>query len=291
MYRSFTYLFVLAVLALIVLPIAAQGTCERCQFAMQGNGYVGYCSPAVGWEPGWRGCTNGWPSTHICTWSDILESEESGSMHCHFYGDGCDPNTCCPCYDVNNNGTCDDMEDQPCPPSICGSPLVLKLDGGRFKFSGPSDPVLFDLLGYGTKHLWTWTKAGERVAFLVEDLNRNGVIDSGKEMFGDYAPHENERHKVNGFISLSWFAGSDEFVDASDAIWSRLRLWWDKDHDGITDLGELLTLESQGIHVLDTKHVRTEREDRHGNEFRYKSWLWRYGTREKYFDVYFRRVN
>ncbi len=64
-------------------------------------------------------------------------------------------------------------------------PLVLDLDGNGITTSGinPSAPILFDQDGDGIKNAAGWIASGE--AIVVRDLNGNGTIDSGREIFGD----------------------------------------------------------------------------------------------------------
>ena len=64
-------------------------------------------------------------------------------------------------------------------------PLVLDLDGNGITTSGinPAAPILFDQDGDGIKNATGWIASGE--AIVVRDLNGNGTIDSGRELFGD----------------------------------------------------------------------------------------------------------
>jgi hypothetical protein len=68
-------------------------------------------------------------------------------------------------------------------------------------------------------------------AYLVRDLNGNGIVDSGAELFG---PATN-----NGFGELS-AADSDKngWVDESDAVWSQLGLWSGEAGAAIQSLGQ-----------------------------------------------------
>lgn len=70
-------------------------------------------------------------------------------------------------------------------PPVGRDPLVLDLDGGGITTSGvdPLHPILFDQDGDGTRTGSGWIAAGE--AIVVRDLNGNGLIDSGRELFGD----------------------------------------------------------------------------------------------------------
>ena len=64
-------------------------------------------------------------------------------------------------------------------------PLVLDLDGDGIETVGitGSNPILFDHDADGTRTGTGWIKPDD--GFVVLDLNGNGRIDSGREMFGD----------------------------------------------------------------------------------------------------------
>lgn len=63
-------------------------------------------------------------------------------------------------------------------------PLTLDLDGDGLETLGinPTTPILFDHNGDGIKSATGWVKADD--GFLVLDRNGNGLIDSGRELFG-----------------------------------------------------------------------------------------------------------
>lgn len=64
-------------------------------------------------------------------------------------------------------------------------PLILDLDGAGITTSeiDPNHPIIFDMNGDGTLTATGWIASGE--AIVVRDLNGNGLIDSGRELFGD----------------------------------------------------------------------------------------------------------
>ncbi len=60
-------------------------------------------------------------------------------------------------------------------------------------------------------------------------------------------------------------------IDAGDAVYARLRLWRDTDHDGVSAPGELHTLPSLGVLKLRLDYKESRRADTHGNRFRYRA--------------------
>lgn len=185
----------------------------------------------------------------------------------------------------------------------CCSPVVTRLDPTEpFKFTGPNDPVLFDLEGHGTAALFTWTKRDSNIALLAIDLDENGVIDSGRELFGDYTADGPRREDVNGFVRMSWLdANEDGLLDAADPWWGRLLFWRDFNHDGISQASELVRVsgfarvkpngDTVKVAAFEVTYRTTEREDRYGNAFRFQSKIWwSDGTHDKTFDMYFAKV-
>ena len=60
-------------------------------------------------------------------------------------------------------------------------------------------------------------------------------------------------------------------VDSRDSIFSSLRLWQDKNHNGISDPEELQTLAALNVVALELDFKESKRVDQHGNEFKYRA--------------------
>jgi len=60
-------------------------------------------------------------------------------------------------------------------------------------------------------------------------------------------------------------------IDDQDAVFSKLRLWTDANHDGISQPNELHTLPELGIHSLSISYFDSSRTDEFGNQFRFKA--------------------
>ncbi len=135
-------------------------------------------------------------------------------------------------------------------------PLSLDLDGDGLEtiaqagFSG----VLFDHDADGVKTATGWI--GRDDGFLARDLNGNGQIDSGAELFGDSTRLRNGQLAKNGFEALvDLDSTSDGVVDANDSAFASLRVWKDANSNGLADAGELRSLADLGISVLNTAHT------------------------------------
>jgi hypothetical protein len=128
------------------------------------------------------------------------------------------------------------------------SPIVIDLGKDGFEFGPQGRFVAFDLSGDGKPDNVQWTRPGGDEAFVARDLDGNGVIDSGLELFGDQAV-------ANGFDALAKLdANQDSFVDEAEG--SELLLWNDADADAVTDAGELAPL--NGMRLPTVPHSRPE---------------------------------
>src|ERR1051325_7290947 len=159
---------------------------------------------------------------------------------------------------------------------IGGSPVIIDVNGDGIALTDPANGVDFDLNGNGTRARLGWTRANSDDAWLALDRNGNGNIDDGSELFGNFTPQPDSPNK-NGFLALAEFdtdangGNGDGVINGQDAVFSRLRLWQDSNHNGMVDTGELHTLASQNIKELEFDFKESKRTDQFGNEFRYRA--------------------
>jgi len=107
------------------------------------------------------------------------------------------------------------------------SPLILDLDGnGVVSTRGVGEGAYFDHDGNGLAEQSGWVGAGD--ALLVRDLNGNGRIDGGAELFGNQTELSPGVDAAHGFAALGALdSNGDGKVNALDSAWSSLRLWKD----------------------------------------------------------------
>lgn len=95
-----------------------------------------------------------------------------------------------------------------CNYGTCGcnnsSPIIVDTTGHGFHLTSAGNGVFFDILGDGHPIQIAWTDADSGNAFLALDRNHNGVIDSGKELFGNVTEQPNSAGP-NGFLALAEF--------------------------------------------------------------------------------------
>lgn len=188
-----------------------------------------------------------------------------------------------------------------CPALNGGSPIILDLDGQGFRLSGPDDPVYFDLYNDGSP-IWTaWTAQGSGTSFLTLDLNGNGNIDNAGELFGNHTRLMDGSFASNGYDALAQYdelingGDANGVIDSRDIVFSDLRVWTDRNHDGRADAGELRTLTDAGITEMGLDHRMSRKKDRYGNELLYRGRaVWSDGSHTHpvtTYDVFFVRAH
>ena len=159
------------------------------------------------------------------------------------------------------------------------------------RLTSVEDGVSFDIDADGRPDQIGWTEAAADVAFLALDRNDNGIIDNGRELFGSYTLPGSR----NGFDALIGtrgsgpasqprsipLAGSDVFIrdynkswiqlDPYDALFAKLLLWTDRNHNGISEQSELAPVD-RWLAEIGLNYNYDRRLDAFGNRYAFKGW-------------------
>lgn len=188
---------------------------------------------------------------------------------------------------------------QECWPNC--SPLVLDMDGDGVATTGADDPVNFDIDADGVIDTLGWLARNDDDALLWRDLEKNHRVDDGSELFGVGTTLPDGRRATDGFVALAAYdrvengGNADGFITNRDAVWRRLRLWIDVNHNGLSEREELSPIQSSRVIALSLACIATSETDAAGNEIRLRS-TYRYrlaGGRSEdraLVDVFFRRI-
>jgi hypothetical protein len=147
---------------------------------------------------------------------------------------------------------------------------MLDFESASYKVSTAANGVLFDIDGDGKVERVAWP-TGSETAFLFLDRNGNGLPDDGTELFGDHTRLRSGLPAHNGFEALLEFDSDfDGVITRSDAVWSELRLWFDRNRDGHADSTEIVALGDRNLLGISVAPTWVGRTDPAGNMLRWK---------------------
>ncbi|MCQ4348824.1 hypothetical protein NGA35_15615 [Pseudomonas stutzeri] len=125
-------------------------------------------------------------------------------------------------------------------------PLTLDLDGDGIETVSADTGIVFDFDGDGLKTGTGWVNGDD--AFLVRDLDGNGLIDNGSELFGVDTLKQDGSKAKDGFDALRDLdSNADGVFDAQDEHFSNVRVWQDLNQDGVSQANELRSLVESSI--------------------------------------------
>lgn len=114
-------------------------------------------------------------------------------------------------------------------------PLVLDLDGDGIEILNINEnkPIYFDHDNNGIKTITSWIDNDD--GFLVRDINNDGIINNGGELFGDSTLTQEHENAENGFAALSELdTNKDNLINSDDLLFNELLIWKDLNSDGIS---------------------------------------------------------
>nr|WP_314869207.1 calcium-binding protein [uncultured Campylobacter sp.] len=131
-----------------------------------------------------------------------------------------------------------------------------------------SGGAYFDHNGDGVSHRSSWISKEDGI--LAYDRNGNGKIDDGGELFGNFTHIKdkdgNQRLAKDGYEALKEFdSNNDGVIDSKDDKFKDLKIWQDANSNGISDEGELKSLDELGIASLSLNHNEVNEDLGGGN--------------------------
>jgi Ca2+-binding RTX toxin-like protein len=163
----------------------------------------------------------------------------------------------------------------PAPPATpdprTTSPLVLDMDGEGIETLGTASNVHLDHKGDGFAGLTGWV--GPDDALLARDLNHDGKITSGAELFGSETLLASGAKASNGFEALRQLdLNNDGRVDEVEAGVAGLYIWKDANSNGLSEGNELTAMRSGTYNfspqpeALYTGYGQVQKTDANGNQ-------------------------
>ena len=163
-----------------------------------------------------------------------------------------------------------------CPTDPC-DPLILDLNGDGVRTTGAHQPVFFDLDGDGARERIAWTDPATEEGFLYLDLNHKGRVEDGSELFGVGTVMPDGTRSRDGFEALSMYdsvaqgGNADGIIDSNDEIWNRLRLWVDRNHNGVCEPNETGPIHNYHVESIRLDATKAAVLDEAGNLHQFAS--------------------
>jgi hypothetical protein len=149
--------------------------------------------------------------------------------------------------------------------------------------------VSFDLTATGTASQVAWVADGS--ALLVRDLNGDGAINNGTELFGAATVLANGQRAGNGYAAMAALdSNHDGHLSAADAKFSELKLWVDANHNGVTDGGELKALADMGVLEINLDFSKTTTTNNGNLLGMVSNWTATDGSSHQVADVWFAKA-
>lgn len=128
--------------------------------------------------------------------------------------------------------------------AACNTPLVVSFDDAKVSFTQPAGSFTI-----GSSARTEWVSA--RTPWLALDADGSGCIDDQRELFGP--PTHGGK---NGFDKLAALDDNhDGRIDAEDAAYAKLVLWFDRDQDRRCTASEMVKLADAGVVAIDLAYL------------------------------------
>ncbi|MBI5212128.1 MAG: hypothetical protein HY957_01995 [Nitrospirae bacterium] len=143
-------------------------------------------------------------------------------------------------------------------------PAIVDLDGDGIETTNVKDGAYFDHDGNGFAEQTGWAASDD--GMLAMDRNGDGIINDGKELFGDQTLLANGTKAANAFEALrEQDSNADGKIDANDTAFNQIKVWQDVDGDGYSTADELKSLSDVGIKSINLNSTPSTTTDSQGN--------------------------
>uniref|UniRef100_UPI00356278CF Ig-like domain-containing protein n=1 Tax=Sulfurimonas sp. TaxID=2022749 RepID=UPI00356278CF len=148
------------------------------------------------------------------------------------------------------------------------APLVLDLNhNDTTSVSLENSNAYFDYDFDGDREHTAWAEVDD--AILAMDLNNDGTITNGGELFGDFTKLADGSLSSDGYAALAQYdSNGDNVIDKNDDKFSDLLLWRDTNGDGKSTKNELLNISLStvtAIHLSREDGITFEEFSENGN--------------------------
>jgi len=128
--------------------------------------------------------------------------------------------------------------------AACNTPLVVAFDDAPVVFTRPAGAFTI-----GSSERTEWVSP--RTPWLALDADGSGCIDDQRELFGPPA-----QGGKNGFDKLARLdENHDGRIDADDAAYAKLALWFDRNEDRRCSPDEMVKLVDAGVLAIDLAYL------------------------------------
>jgi len=129
------------------------------------------------------------------------------------------------------------------------TPIIISMQNNvsLSELLAPDLTVRFDMDGDGIVERRPWVKP--TTGFLVWDSDGNGRITSGRELFGSVTWW---LFFTNGYRAMD-LLDNDRDGFLTDGEFNGISVWFDRNSDGKSDIGEIVSIESLGITAIATR--------------------------------------
>lgn len=168
------------------------------------------------------------------------------------------------------------------------SPVVLDIDGGGIATRGIGAGAFFDYDNNGFAERTGWVVSGEGI--LVRDLDGDGKITRGAELFGDKTVLPSGAVASDGYAALSAVdSDTNGVLDKRDTAWTELKVWRDANGDGVSAATEMVSLNDAGVESIKLVATAGPGLDKHLNDHKLVSTFTRLdGSEGQTADIWFR---